>query len=285
MGLIRRNPAAAFEQPPADAQPQSSTAAAAPTPTPTVAAAPPQQPNPATQTTVHPPIGATQESTTAQATGPASVAQTQMVRRNANAGAVQVQRERITTALDELQGLFPVEYDTFDRLKSGAGVILDSNNNNLGREIAITVLSWQDTYDVSPGSDAPEAKKVVRFSEDGINIKDGGGSVNEYLDALRAGTVDGVKYPNASCKKKLIVVGTLEGAEKDTNLLGHTVQVSLSSQSRKSFDRHRFDITLQAQMGKRASTAGAEKIKITAEPRSSNGNNYTLLICTEDTGV
>jgi len=92
-------------------------------------------------------------------------------------------------------------------------------------------------------------------------------------------------YTQAALKPKCVIVGILEAAEKPTNLLGQTVQVSLSTQSKKSFDRHRFNVGVSTQLGKRESTGGAEKIIITAEPKSSNGHNYTLLIVTEDTGA
>jgi len=282
--LQRRNPAATFEKDPAASStapaPASTPAPAAPTPT--------QHPTGPTgdkivdtPTTGPAPV---QHTGTAESTGTAAVQSTAMVRREANAGTLstRVVGGKMAMALDDLKDLFTVDYDTFERLKSGSGNIVDSQNNSLGSQIALRVLSWQDAWDISPGSQVPEAKKVVKYSDDGVRTKDTGELITEYLDRLRSGDVDGVKYPGAKIAPKKVIVGVLEGAEKPTNLLGKTVQVSLSTQSAKSFDRHRFDFTLQQQMGKRSTVDGADCVLINAEARSSNGNNYTLLLVTSD---
>lgn len=279
--LVRRNTGAKFEGAPAE------TAAPAATTQPaTTVAAPAQPPSQPAQTAQTSAVGAPTDVTgNANAGGPATVPGVALMRRQANAGAVGALVRNSPPALEELKDAFSVQYDTFERLKSGSGNIVDANNNDLGREIAITLVSWQETWDISPGSNAPEAKKVVRYSDDGVYIKGTGQNINEYLAELRQGKIDGVAYPNASIKSKIVLVGVLEGSEKPSNLWGKTVQVSLSEQSAKTFNRHRFDASIQVTMGKRESVAGAEKIHIKAESRSSNGNNYTLLICSEDTGA
>ena len=296
MALIRRNPAAAFEQGDtaavATAAPVQAGSTSTPEKTPEQRPAPQNQPAPPGHTPRNPgqtdtsfPKNPSEATHGAEVTGQATAQGVSVALQRANSGAVTTRIGKIPTVMEDLKNAFTVDFDTFDRLKAGAGVIVDSNNNNLGRDIAMTVLSWQDTYDVAPGSDAPEAKKVVRYSDDGVTLAGGGGLVRDYLASLMSGEVDGVKYPNANCKQKCVLVGILEGAENPTNLLGQTVQVSLSNQSRKFWDRHRFNITMAIQMGRRASAEGAECITIKAVPTTSNGNNYTLLHVSEDTGA
>lgn len=269
MPLVKRNPNAAFETtaaaettPPQAATPAPAAAAAAAV----AAPAPAPAPAPAVAASVDNPGKAT----------PATVS-TALTQARSGAVSTSVRKPSAPPPLEELKGLFPVDYDTFDRLKSGSGNIVDGQNNNLGTKIQMTVLSWQHTWDVSPGSNDAAAKEHVRYSDDGVTIKDSNQTVAEYLDHLRE-----IGYPKANVKQKMVVVGVLNGAEKDTNLLGKTVQLSLSNQSMKTFDRMRFDAGIQVMMGKRQSAEGAENILVTAEPRSSNGNNYTLLICEED---
>jgi hypothetical protein len=87
-------------------------------------------------------------------------------------------------------------------------------------------------------------------------------------------------FPNVSMKKKAILVGVLTAAAKDSNLIGKTVQLSLSSQARKTFDRYRFDRTFKVQQGK-VTREGSEVISVKAEARKNGKNNYTLLIIGE----
>lgn len=174
--------------------------------------------------------------------------------------------------LNAYKDVFNVEYDTFDRLKAGSGDIQDNDGNTLGREIEIELVSWQNAYDIGMGDNSAEAKDYVRYSDDGIKLKDSDQTINEYLAEVRP------KYPNAKVSHKLLLIGRLLAAEKDSNLIGRTVQVSLSAQARKTFDRYNFDRTLDIAQGKKAD--GANILNIKAEPRKTGTNNWTLLLVT-----
>lgn len=175
--------------------------------------------------------------------------------------------------LNAYKQIFEVEYDTFDRLKAGSGDIQDNDGNTLGREIEIELVSWQDAYDIGMGDNSEKAKEYVRYSDDGVTIKESNQTVNEYLEEVRP------TYPNAKVSHKLVLVGRLLAAEKDSNLIGRTVQVSLSAQARKTFDRYNFDRTLDIAQGKKPAD-GANVLNIKAEPRKTGTNNWTLLLVT-----
>jgi len=270
--LIRRNPNAT-----AEAAPAVETAAQTPVQQ-TVAPAD----NPAAGTTPQTAqLGAAQTpaSTTAPAAvqipvkpavqqQPASTQRAVLVRPpGALTAAVKAMPEPILNAFKDA---FTVEYDTFERLKAGAGDIQDNSGNSLGREIAIELRSWQHAWDIGMGDDSAKAKEYVRYSNDGVTLSDSGQTIADYLEEVRP------LFPNAKVAQKMVLVGVLLASENPTNLLDRTVQVSLSSQARKTFDRFNFDRTFDVAAGKQPAE-GSNILSIKAVPKKTGTNNWTLL--------
>ena len=263
--LIRRNPNATVEAAPAvetaAQSPVQQTVAAVDNPSTGAAPAPTtpqaaQTAAPAVQIPVKP------------AVQPASTQRAVLVRpAGALTAAVKAMPEPILNAFKDA---FSVEYDTFERLKAGAGDIQDNSGNSLGREIAIELRSWQHAWDIGMGDDSAKAKEFVRYSDDGVTIKDSGQTIADYLEEVRP------MYPNAKVAQKMVLVGVLLAAENPTNLLDRTVQVSLSSQARKTFDRYNFDRTFDVASGKQPAE-GSNVLSIKALPKKTGTNNWTLL--------
>ena len=263
--LIRRNPNATTE-----AAPAVETAAqtpvqqtVAPADNPAAGATPVQQP--AAQTTP----AAVQIPVKSAAVVPAASPQRAVLVRapGALAAAVKAMPEPILNAFKDA---FTVEYDTFERLKAGAGDIQDSSGNSLGREIAIELRSWQLAWDIGMGDDSAKAKEYVRYSDDGVTLSDSGQTIADYLDEVRP------MFPKAKVAQKMVLVGVLLAAENATNLLDRTVQVSLSSQARKTFDRYNFDRTFDVAAGKQPAE-GSNVLSIKALGKKTGDKNWTLL--------
>lgn len=212
--------------------------------------------------------------TSAPATPEAKVAATTAIAK-AQAGALAAPSQRLAApVLTDLKDAVRVDWDTLERLVAGTGSIDDGDGNSVGTWVKLTLMSFQDTWEVVPGSQEEKAKKLVRYSEDGVHLRESGTTVAQYLDELRE-----MGYEGASLKHKNILVGILDEAEKDTSLLGEVIQISLSPQSRKTFERYRLSRTAKVNMGK-ASADGSECIKITAEPKKFGANKFTQLTVT-----
>lgn len=273
MPLIRRNTQAVAEGDPVAA---TATAAVQPAATPNPFVVEQTQPatGQASATSAPAAVRAAVEIPAAPSAAAPAAPTGALVRANPNAGAVTTPANRPAVVLQDMKDAFTVDYDTFERLKSGAGNIMDANGQSLGDEILVTVMSWQDAWDISPGTNDAAGKEVVRYSNDGTTISGTGQLISEYLAEIRP------NFPKAELKAKVILVGILDNAAKPSALLGKTVQISLSQQSRKTWDRYRYDRTLQIQMGK-AKPEGAENIRIQALPRKSGTNDWTLLQVTD----
>jgi hypothetical protein len=79
-------------------------------------------------------------------------------------------------------------------------------------------------------------------------------------------------------KEYVEVLGILDkAAAESAPHVGDMVQISLSPQSRKKFEAFRIQESVKARINS-ANALGAEpKVRFTAEAKSMNGNNFTLL--------
>jgi hypothetical protein len=195
-------PAKSFEGEP---EPQTAAAAEAPA----AAAAPAEQPTPSTSTAVA-----------------AKPAQTALAPSNL----------KMMDFVAQSKDRYRVDWNTLDRIQANNGNFLDlgDNKKSMGATIQMRLLSWQDSWQVSPGSDSEEAKQYVRYSDDGKVTKQGE-NIEQYLEKLRG------MYPNASCDHRVVIAGVLEGAEKGSRLEGQLVQIDLSKTSKQEFDKYQIN--------------------------------------------
>ena len=184
---------------------------------------------------------------------------------------------RMQPVLSELQNALPsIDWGVLPRLVATQGQLRDGDKNRYGEHVIFSLLSYRDYWVVSPGDDSQEAKEYVRYSDDGVTLTDDGRDVNEYLNELRV--VHG--YEKAAKKQYTSLIGILEEAdapkEKAEDNIGQMVEVSLSPQSRKSFQAYLLQRTVQVARGS-ASAEGADRLKLVAEAKSANGKDFTLV--------
>lgn len=166
-----------------------------------------------------------------------------------------------------------LEFGVLPRLVASNGNFLDPDKKALGSEIRLELLSWNDTFVLSPGDDSEAAKKATRFSRDGISINDSGESCAEYLRYLR----EDLNYPKAAMKVYVELVGFLVSTNgKAGELNGQMVMVSLSPQSRKRFQAYQLQLAVKARQGKVAADA-APILTLRCEVTSMGGKNFTLV--------
>lgn len=180
---------------------------------------------------------------------------------------------KFETALQSFENaLPPVDFGVLPRLKGSNGLIMDGDNAKLGSKLQMTLISFNDQYVITPGSDEVEATKLVRYSLDGLTIDSTGETVASYINKLK--TVDG--YPDADMKKYCELVGILNTAEKDSEHVGNMVQISLSPQSRKSFEAYRLQRSVKIRMGREVEE-GSEELTVTAVVKTMGNYTFTIL--------
>lgn len=180
---------------------------------------------------------------------------------------------KLQTILADIENALPaVEFGVLPRLVGSNGQVMDGDKKLFGDSIKLTLVSWNKNFVISPGDDSDEAKALVRYSRDGVTIDDTGESVVEYLKNLR----EVEQYPDANVKEYCELVGILNEAAKPCEHVGGMVQISLSPQSRKSFEGYRLQQSVKVRLGQ-AAPEGQENIVIRAEVKSMGNNTFTLL--------
>lgn len=139
------------------------------------------------------------------------------------------------TAIKQLQNAIPTTelenlgIGVFPRITVGLDGFSRDKTKELGKKIAIEVLSWSYVWLVTAGEQNDEANKLIRTSYDGKNLKGGEGSVEDYVKYLKS---EG--YDKATVKQYAEVYANLIWSEVGGDVKSdeqEIVQVSLSPQS------------------------------------------------------
>lgn len=255
MALTKRNPAAQFEQAPATTvQEPVVTPTASPAPAPTPAAAP----APAT-------------TAVAVAAPPAMP----MIIKPAAAAVAIAEGMAVTEALKDAMR---VDWDTFPMMKTGQGRITSMVGGakiDFGKWVNFDLLSYQDNWLVSPGSDLDEAKKLAKYSDDGKFLKDDGRSVQEYIEELKK-----LSYTDARLSQRLIALISLSDCEGDAAISeGQLFQIDMAPTTRSAFEQYRKQSAFDMSKGRLTSDGWAVGIRATATVRTQTGSTkeYTVL--------
>lgn len=169
---------------------------------------------------------------------------------------------KLVLALDDCKdATTPYPFGALPRVTAEQGTLL-CDKENLGPEIEITVLSYNDAYTIAPNdNDAPG--DLCRYSYDGVVLNDGTGqTVDEYIEELRQ-----MNYKNAGATHRYEVIALLDDAVEDHDEIGSVVQLSLSNQSAKQFDRYKLNTAMKLRQGL-LTEEGAKKVTVTAKTKT-----------------
>lgn len=163
---------------------------------------------------------------------------------------------------------FKVDWNTLNRIQATNGNFVDveANKSVIGTEILFELMSFQQNWQISPGTDDDDDIKHVRYSDDGKFTTEGE-DINEYLQALKA-----ADYGDAKCTERLILAGTIVGGTHD----GKLVQLNLPPTSKSAFDRFKMQASIDISKGKR-SPADLATLKLKAVPQSKGKNTWTVV--------
>lgn len=173
--------------------------------------------------------------------------------------------------ISECKDKYRVDYDTLDRVQANNGNFLDIGKakQSIGDTMQMQLMSWQDTWQLSPGSDDKEALEYVRYSDDGVTTTKGE-NVQEFLNKVR--TI----YPKASFTHRCTLVGVLVGSSKDSRLQGELIQIDLAQTSKKEFDKYKIGTAFKIGKGLLSAEA-ALTMTMTAEVTSAKDKSWTLV--------
>lgn len=170
---------------------------------------------------------------------------------------------KLVLALDECKdATTPYEFGALPRITAEQGTLL-CDKEDLGNQIEITIISYNDAYTIAPNdNDAPG--DLCRYSYDGVNLNDGSGmTVEEWIAELRP------EYPKAGSTHRYEIIALLNDAIEDHDEIGSVVQLSLSNQSAKQFDRYKLNSAMKLQQGT-VDEDGVKQVTVTAKTKTFN---------------
>lgn len=242
-------------------KPAADTAAAATTAT---AAAP------AAQATATATASAPAADTATAAAAPASTS-TAVAQAPSHAISAKVNGKPVPVMKEEYKDKLPLEWNTLHRIQCNQGQFLDMEDNKkpIGGVIEMELMTFQDSFQISPGSNDPQAKELVRYSDDGKTTNKGE-DCQQYLEELRAND-----WKDAKMSPRVVLAGVLTKCNNPA-LIGKMVQIDLSQTSKSQFDRHQLQISFDVAKG--IKTRDHEQIgflQMTAVPRSKGDKSWT----------
>lgn len=184
-----------------------------------------------------------------------------------NQSATAVAIAQSMQAMTAFKDVLPVDYNTLAQIIANQGNFIDRETKVvLGDTVFFELLSYQDSYVISPGSDdAPD--DLVRYSDDGVTCSDGT-DVQAHLAELKK------DWPKAAVKQRVVVVGAIESASKSDKLNGSLVQFDLSPASRTMWQRYLANAAYGLKL-QRYTLDTVKRIKATTEIKTKGNDSFT----------
>jgi hypothetical protein len=146
--------------------------------------------------------------------------------------------------MDSFKNAMVVDYNTLSQIIATNGNFVDRESKTImGDTVVFTLLSFQDSYVVSPNDDNA-ADELVKYSNDGKTCSDGT-DVQEHLAFLKENG-----FPKASLKQRVVVVAAVESAAKTDKFNGTLMQLDLSPASRTQWMRYTANVAYGLSVGK-----------------------------------
>jgi len=182
------------------------------------------------------------------------------------------------TAIKQLQNAIPTSelenlgIGVFPRITVGLDGFSRDKTIELGKKVAIEVLSWNYVWLVTTGEQSnDEANKLIRSSYDGINLKGGEGTVVDYVKYLKE--TEG--YTKTVVKQYAELYSNVVWAEAKGDIPDderEIVQVSLSPQTVGQWGR----FMLEAGLRKARGVEDSNVVTLTQEKRVIGTNKFGI---------
>lgn len=164
----------------------------------------------------------------------------------------------------------PVSFGTLPRVVASQGSLV-CEGETMGKTGIVSILSFNDSFAITPNENNAESS-YCKFSYDNEYLNDGSGVlVSDHLKYLRE---EGFK--DAAAKRYVELVCMLEDCDEDHDEIGNMVQVSLSPQSVKQFERYQLGCTIKIKQGK-VKPEDLSQVKLTAKTKTFGSNTFTLI--------
>ena len=164
---------------------------------------------------------------------------------------------------------FRVEFDSLPAIGASQGTFsLKADDTDIGSEISIQLLSYQDSWVGSP-NDTKADVELVKYSDDGVTSRDGVNLAAHVEDLKAQG------YSNAKIAHRVVLVGELLSTGKPCDKVGELVMIDLPDSGRRAFNTFVIQASYAVAKGRKtAEEAAVLKLKAIPE-KTTRGDKYT----------
>lgn len=189
--------------------------------------------------------------------------------------------------VEAMKGAADFSYGNYSVFKGQNGEIAQTGGTKLGRWVKVSMIAWDDHWEISPGSDTDKSKEAVGYSKEGVTVDSIIGE--QFRSWVGKPCADYVKflqeehdYTKAKVGRFIDVACVVHGAESEDSLNGEIIQVTLSQSSIPSFSQYQERLVQKA----RAISRGVPGVTIPDDPftfyflreaAEKNGKSWTKL--------
>lgn len=176
--------------------------------------------------------------------------------------------------LSDKKDAFRVEFDSLPRILASQGsFIFKDTDEDLGAQVQIQLMSYQDSWTCGPNDTKADAE-LVKYADNPTTAQDGT-DLKEHLDDLKA-----QGYSKASIAHRCVIVGELVSSQGKvaSDRTGELVQMDLPESGRRSFNTYQLQASYAVAKGRKsAEEASLLTIKAVKE-KSKQGEMYTKTV-------
>lgn len=186
-------------------------------------------------------------------------------------GAVALKDDSARKFAEEVQamkGAADFSWGNYKVFKGNNGDIISGDDKTkLGRWVKVSMLAWDDHYEVSPNSKSDKSKDALAFSKDGKVVDRtvgeqyaewAGKPIAEYVKFLK----EECDYVNANDRRFIDVACIVHECDANEDFAGEVIQITLSQSSIPSFSQYQEKLVQKA----RALARGIPGVKIPEDP-------------------
>lgn len=156
--------------------------------------------------------------------------------------------------VEAMKGAADFSYGNYPVYKGNNGEIVNINDNkdSLGRWVKVSMIAWDDHYEVSPGSQSEKSKEAVAYTKDGVTIDSVigkerfggwvGKNAMDYVNFLR----DEEDFSEAGIRRFIDVACVVHEYESGADIAGEIIQITLSESSIPSFSAYQEKLKAKA---------------------------------------
>ncbi len=168
----------------------------------------------------------------------------------------------------DVQNAFPVTFSSPPSVQASQGSFSLRDGPDMGDEITMELISWQDAWTVGP-NDTQADKELVRYADNPVTASDGTNLDAHLKDLLAQG------YKKAKKAHRRILVGELTGAKGDKSKIGSLIQINLPDTGRIAFDDYQMQGSFAVKKGRKTAEE-VLMIKLEAiKAKTQKGEIYT----------